>query len=175
MERESVRRFSFKDERAIVSMSNIRTVSKATFWKLLDRRRGAHMGFSERTDTILNGAERIPPINNPTDAVITSTGTVSKATLGKLLERQGGAHMGFSDRTDTILNGAERIPPINNPTDAFITNKGIDGETSGETGWSAYGLFRAHRYHPELHCTALSRADSAHKQPHRRIHHQDRY
>ena len=94
---------------------------------------------------------------------MTNIKTVSKATFGKLLERRGGAHMGFSERIDTILNGAERIPPINNPTDAFVTNKGNVGGTSGETGWSAYGLFRSHIYHPELHCTALSRADSAHK------------
>ena len=83
--------------------------------------------------------------------------------------------MGFSERSDTILNGAEQIPPINNPTDTFITKKGNVGETYGETGWSVYGLFRAHRYRPELHCTALSRADSVHKQPHRHIHHQDQY
>ena len=40
-------------ERAIVNQTNIRTISKATFGKT-ERRGGAHMGFSERIDTILN-------------------------------------------------------------------------------------------------------------------------
>ena len=125
MERGSARRSSLKGrERAVVSMTNIKTVSKATFGKLLERRGVAHMGFSERIDTILNGAERIPLINNPADAFVSNIRTVSKGNVR---------------------------------------------ETSGETGWSAYGLFRAHRYHPER-----SRAYSAHKQSNRRIRHQQR-
>ena len=39
-------------ERAIVKQANVRTVSKATLGKL--EMGGALMGFSERTDTILN-------------------------------------------------------------------------------------------------------------------------
>ena len=55
MERGSVRRSSLKGrERAIVNQTNIGTVSKATLGKLLEKRGGAHMGFSERIDTILN-------------------------------------------------------------------------------------------------------------------------
>ena len=51
VERGSARRHSLKGrERAIVSQTNIRTVSKAT----LERRDAAHMGFSKLVDTILN-------------------------------------------------------------------------------------------------------------------------
>ena len=54
VERGSVRRSSLKGrERAIVSQTNIGTVSKATLGKLRDGV-GAHMGYSERIDTILN-------------------------------------------------------------------------------------------------------------------------
>ena len=42
---------SIKYERAIVSQTNIGTVSKATLGKLLRERFGAHMGISERIDT----------------------------------------------------------------------------------------------------------------------------
>ena len=35
-----------------------------------------------------------------------------------------------------------------------ITSKATLGENFGETGWSAYGLFRTHRYHLELNCVA---------------------
>ena len=57
VERGSTRRSSLKGrERAIVSPTNTGTVSKATLGKLL-RRGGAHMGFSERVDTIFNGTE----------------------------------------------------------------------------------------------------------------------
>ena len=41
-----------KDERAIVSQTNIETVSKATLGESSERRSGAHMGFSEHIDTI---------------------------------------------------------------------------------------------------------------------------
>jgi len=53
VERGSARRSSLKGrERAIVSQTNIRTVSKATLGKLSSERRdGAHTGFSERIDT----------------------------------------------------------------------------------------------------------------------------
>ena len=40
-------------QRAIVSQRNFGTVSKATLGKLSERPGGAHMGFSERIDTIL--------------------------------------------------------------------------------------------------------------------------
>ena len=57
VERGSARRSSLKGrERAIVNQTNIGTVSKATLGKLLRPGR-AHMGFSERTDTILNRTE----------------------------------------------------------------------------------------------------------------------
>ena len=46
-EKGSARRSSLKGrERAIVNQTNIGTVSKATLGKLLERRGGAHMGFS---------------------------------------------------------------------------------------------------------------------------------
>ena len=55
MERGSAGRSSMKGrERAIVNQTNIGTVSKATFGKTSERWGGAHMGFSERTDTILD-------------------------------------------------------------------------------------------------------------------------
>ena len=56
VERGSARRSSLKGrERAIVSKTNIGTISKATLGKLLrERWGGAHIGFSERIDTILN-------------------------------------------------------------------------------------------------------------------------
>ena len=55
MERGSTRRSSLKGrERAIINQTNIGTVSKAALGKLL---REAHMGFSERIDTILNSTE----------------------------------------------------------------------------------------------------------------------
>ena len=41
-------------ERAIVSQTNIGTVSKATLGETSERRDEAHMGFSECIDTILN-------------------------------------------------------------------------------------------------------------------------
>ena len=44
-------------ERANVSQTSIGTVSQATFGKICERRGAAHMGFSERIDTILNGTE----------------------------------------------------------------------------------------------------------------------
>ena len=54
MERGSARRSSLKGpERAIVSQTNIGTVSKATLWKFL-RWDGVHMGFSKCIDAILN-------------------------------------------------------------------------------------------------------------------------
>ena len=43
-----------KDERAIVSQTNIGTVSKVMFWETSERRDGTYTGFSERIDTILN-------------------------------------------------------------------------------------------------------------------------
>ena len=56
VERGSARRSSLKGrERAIISQTNIGTVSKATLGKLLrDRVVRIIMGFSECTDTILN-------------------------------------------------------------------------------------------------------------------------
>ena len=54
VERGSARRSSLKGrERAIVSQTNIGTLWKATLGKLL-RRDGAHVGFSECINTILN-------------------------------------------------------------------------------------------------------------------------
>ena len=54
-ERGSARWSSLKgQERAIVNQTNIGTVSKATLGKTSERRGGAHMGFSERRDTIMN-------------------------------------------------------------------------------------------------------------------------
>ena len=53
MERGSARRSSLKGrERAIVKQTNTGTVSKAG--ETSETRGGAHMGFSERIDTILN-------------------------------------------------------------------------------------------------------------------------
>ena len=54
MKRGSARRSSALKgrEKVIISQTNIGTVSKETFGKLL-RRGGAHVGFSERIDTIL--------------------------------------------------------------------------------------------------------------------------
>ena len=55
VERRSARRSSLKGrERAIVSQTNIGIVSNATLGETSERRGGAHMGFSERIDTILN-------------------------------------------------------------------------------------------------------------------------
>ena len=55
VERGSARRSSSKGrERAIVSQANIGTVSKAALGKFLRDGGGAHIGFSERIDTILN-------------------------------------------------------------------------------------------------------------------------
>ena len=55
VERGSARRSSLKGrERAIVNQMNIGTVSKATLGGTSERRGGAHVGFSERKDTILN-------------------------------------------------------------------------------------------------------------------------
>ena len=55
MERGSARQSSLKGrEMAIVNQMNTGTVSKAVFGKLLRERDGAHMGFSEHIDTILN-------------------------------------------------------------------------------------------------------------------------
>ena len=54
MERGSARQSSFKGrEMAIVNQMNTGTVSKAVFGKLRERD-GAHMGFSEHIDTVLN-------------------------------------------------------------------------------------------------------------------------
>ena len=54
MERGSARRSSVKGrERAIDSQTNIRTVSKGDAGDSSERQGGAHMGFSERIDTIL--------------------------------------------------------------------------------------------------------------------------
>ena len=54
VERGSARRSSLKGrERAVVNQTNTGTVSEATLGKLR-RRGGAHMGFSERIDIILN-------------------------------------------------------------------------------------------------------------------------
>ena len=38
--------------------------------------------------------------------------------------------------------------------EVIISSKATLGETFGETGWSAYGLFRTHRYHLELNRVA---------------------
>ena len=58
VERGSARRSSLKGrERAIVNLTNIGTVSKATLGDTSERRSGAHMGFSESTDNILNWTE----------------------------------------------------------------------------------------------------------------------
>ena len=59
VERGSARWSSFKGrEKAIVSKTNIGTVSHATLGKLISERRGgAHMGFSERINTTLNWTE----------------------------------------------------------------------------------------------------------------------
>ena len=55
VERGSARRSSLKGrERASVSQINTGQVSKVTLGKTSDRRGGAHMGFSERTDTTFN-------------------------------------------------------------------------------------------------------------------------
>ena len=55
VERGSVRCSSLKGrERVIVSQTNIGTVSKCDVRETSERRGAAHMGFSERTDTILN-------------------------------------------------------------------------------------------------------------------------
>ena len=54
VEKESARQSSLKRrERAIVNQTNIGTILKAMLGKVL-RWGGAHMGFSERIDTILN-------------------------------------------------------------------------------------------------------------------------
>ena len=51
----SARRSSLKGrERAIVSQTNIATVSKAALGETSETRDGAHMGFSEHVDTIWN-------------------------------------------------------------------------------------------------------------------------
>jgi len=58
LERGSISRSSLKGwEKAIVSQTNNGTVSKATLWENSERRGGAHMGFFERIDTILNWIE----------------------------------------------------------------------------------------------------------------------
>ena len=55
VESGSARRSSLKGrERAIVSQTSTGTVSEATLGELSERRGGAHMGFSERKDIILN-------------------------------------------------------------------------------------------------------------------------
>ena len=57
-QRGSARQLSLKwRERAIVNQAKIGTVSKATLGKFSERRGGAHVGFSERIDTILRWAE----------------------------------------------------------------------------------------------------------------------
>ena len=53
--KRSARRSSMKGrERAIVNQTNIGTVLKAPLGETSERRGRAHMGFSERIDTILN-------------------------------------------------------------------------------------------------------------------------
>ena len=55
VERGNARRSSLKGrERAIVNQTNIETVSKTTLGETSERRSGAHMGFSESIDNILN-------------------------------------------------------------------------------------------------------------------------
>ena len=55
VERGSARRSSLKGrERAIVSQTNIGTVFQGNVGETSERRGEAHMGFSERLDTILN-------------------------------------------------------------------------------------------------------------------------
>ena len=55
VERGIARRSSLKGRKwAIISRTNIATLSKATVGKLLTDGDGAHMGFSEHMDTILN-------------------------------------------------------------------------------------------------------------------------
>ena len=55
LKRGTARRFSLtRRETAVVSQTNIGTVSKATLGKTLERRVGAHTGFLERVHTILN-------------------------------------------------------------------------------------------------------------------------
>ena len=58
VERRNARRSSFKGrERANVSQTNIRTVSKVTLGKLLRDGDGAHTSFSARLDTTLTRSE----------------------------------------------------------------------------------------------------------------------
>ena len=55
VERGSAKRSSLKGrERAFVNPTNVGTVLKGTLEKLSERRGEAHMGFSERTNTIVN-------------------------------------------------------------------------------------------------------------------------
>ena len=55
VERGSSSRSSLKGrERAIVSQTDIGTVSRATFGEASERRGGRHVGFSESTNTTLN-------------------------------------------------------------------------------------------------------------------------
>ena len=55
VERGSARQSSLRGrERAIVNQTNIGTISKPTLGETSESRDGAHMGFSERIDTILN-------------------------------------------------------------------------------------------------------------------------
>ena len=55
VDRGSSRRPSLKGrERVIFRQTNIGTVSKATLGETSEKRSGAHMGFSERIDTVLN-------------------------------------------------------------------------------------------------------------------------
>ena len=59
VERGNARRSSLKGrEKAIVLQTNIGTFSKATLGETSERRDGAHIGFSERIDTILNWTEQ---------------------------------------------------------------------------------------------------------------------
>ena len=93
------------------------------------KERGMERGSARRSS--LKGRER---------AIVSQTniGTVSKATLGKLLRNKRGAHMGFSERIDTtLLNWAEQ-----NVSQCIAMRT-----LSEKQAWSAYGLFRAHRYH----------------------------
>ena len=61
VERGCVRRSSLKGrKRAIISLTNIGTVSKTTFRETSERRGGAHKSFFECTGTVLNRTEQQP-------------------------------------------------------------------------------------------------------------------
>ena len=62
-------------ERAIINQMKIGTVSKATLEEILERRGGAHMGFSERIDTILNQTE--PKFNHKRQTIFEADWTMN--------------------------------------------------------------------------------------------------